>query len=395
MLSSGREPGPNGRCQVLEQLLLNKVMVAKAEIDSVEVDDARVEGEMERRMQYFITQAGSQEKLEQTLGIRLTDFKEDIRDQVREQLVVQTMRSQIMQDIDVTPAEIRRYYKSIPTDSIPLLPAEVMLGQVVISPEVSKAAKDKIRQQLLNIRQQVRDGASFADLAKRYSEDYGSAARGGNLGWHGRGELVPEFEATALQIDIGEISEPVESEFGFHLIRLLERNGNRFRAEHILIRPRPTPADIQRAQAKADSLRTLIIADSISFEKVAQEFSSDQPTRSNAGYFKDQASGSPYLSTDQLDPVVFFEVDNLKPGAFSEVKEFRTEDGKEAVRFLYLKGRKAAHRASLKTDYEKLYTATLNSKQQDMLMEWLNNSLDDVFIEIDPKYNNCKLFEAL
>ncbi|MCS6832418.1 MAG: peptidylprolyl isomerase, partial [Flammeovirgaceae bacterium] len=237
---------PKGKCSVLEQLVVNKILAVKAEIDSLKIEDAQVEAQLERRMQYMCQLYGSCEKLEKVLNASTTDLKNELREQVREQLLMQKMQNEITSKIEITPAQVKKYFQSIPKDSIPLLPAEVQVGEIVRFPEINRKEKMRIKEKLLEIKAKILEGASFSEMAKLYSEDYGSAKQGGELGWHGRGELVPEFEAVALSIKEGEIADPVESEFGFHLIQLLERRGSRFLARHILIRPKPSEEDIRR-----------------------------------------------------------------------------------------------------------------------------------------------------
>lgn len=395
LLASGKYP-PNAyeaKCEILKQLLMNKVIYAKAQIDSVEVDEKRVEQELDRRMNYFILQAGSQQKLEETLGTSVADLRSDLKDQVQEQMTVQQMQQTILGEVKITPAQVEEYFGSIPEDSIPFLAAEMKVGQIVMEPEVSKSEKDKVKDQLLAIKKRIEGGEDFATLAKQYSEDYGSARKGGDLGWHGRGELVPEFEETALTIEEGQISDPVESDFGYHMIELLERRGNRFRARHILMRPKSNSDDLTRALHKMDSVRNLILLDSTSFAKAAQDFSTDQMTRSNAGFFKNPTTGSSFVASDELDPVIFFTVDTMKVGNITESMKYRTEDGKDAVRIIFYDGYKKPHYANLKDDYQKLHQATLNSKKNEILQNWIRKAKSDVFIDIDEEYKECAFLD--
>ncbi|OHX68247.1 peptidylprolyl isomerase [Flammeovirga pacifica] len=398
MLTNGQysKDKQKAKCEVLKNLIVNKIMYAKAQIDSIEVDNARVAEELERRMQYFILQAGSQEKLEKTLGASVNDLRDDLRDQVKEQMTVQTMQQQIIADVSITPKQVKKYYESIPKDSIPFLAAEVKVGQIVRNPKVSDSEKEKARQQLLDIKKRIEAGEDFAVLAKQYSQDYGSARKGGDLGWHGRGELVPEFEEIALTVDPNEIADPVESDFGFHLIQLLERRGGRFRARHILIRPKSNYQDVKDAVSFLDSIRTLIASsDTLGFEKAVNLYSDDQPTRSNAGYFKNQLTGSSYMATDELDPVVFFAIDTMSVGKTSKPLKYRTEDGQQAVRIIYYSEYKPPHYANLKDDYQKLQQATLNSQKNEILEKWIKSAKNDVFIEIDPEFDDCDVVNSI
>jgi peptidyl-prolyl cis-trans isomerase SurA len=394
-LTSG-EKLPNGKCSVLEQLIINKILAAKAEIDSVEVDDASVEMQLERRMQYMCQMYGSCEKLEKVLNTSTTDLKADLRDQVKEQLMVQKMQGEIVAEIEITPAQVKKYFNTIPKDSIPFLSAEVQVGEIVRFPEINRQEKLRIKEKLLDIKKKILEGASFSELAKLYSEDYGSAKQGGDLGWHGRGELVPEFEAVALSINEGEIADPVESEFGFHLIQLMERRGNRFLARHILIRPKPSDDDIKRTIHKMDSIRTLIMKDSMSFEQAAKDYSEEVQTRSNASYFKDDMTGSSLVPTEALEASVFFVVDTMKVGSITKPFTFRHgQEGKTAIRMLYYKKYIPPHYANIKDDYQKLYTAALNAKKDEALGNWLKTAVKEVFIDIDSDFSNCSILKEL
>lgn len=391
MLVNGEFPSDKhkAKCQILQELITGKVMYAKAIIDSVEVDDGQVRQEMDRRMDYFILQAGSQEKLEQTLGTTVSELRDDLYEQVKEQMTIETMQQGILAEIQVTPQQVEGYYNSIPKDSIPFLASEVKVGQIVINPEVSKEEKEKVQGQLIDIKDRIIGGEDFGQLAKTYSQDYGSARKGGDLGWHGRGELVPEFEESALTMEINEISEPIESDFGYHLIQLLERRGGRFRARHILIRPKSNYTDLQRAENEVDSVRKLIMSDSLSFEFAVKDYSDDQMTRANAGYFKNNVTGSSYMSIDDLDPTIFFTIDTMKVGQFSKPLKYRMEDGTDAVRIIYLNDKRAPHYANMKDDYQKLSQAALNSRKQDIFMEWLKKAKRDVYIKINDEYADC------
>ncbi len=387
--------GDKPRCTILEQLIVSKLMMAKAELDSVIVEDIMVDSEMDRRMQYFMAQFGSQEKMEQTLGKTVTELREELREQVQEQLTVQRMQMEITSAVTVTPAQVRRFFNRIPQDSIPFLSAEIEAGQIVKYPDVSRSEEEKTKNKLLELKHRILDGEDFGKLARQYSEDYGSASKGGDLGWHGRSELVPEFEAVALSIEPGEIANPVKSEFGYHLIQLQERRGNRFRARHILIRPKSTEEDLEQAKVFLDSIRQMILADSIEFENAAKEHSDDMGTRENAGFFQDPNTGSNLVPTDDLDPVVFFAVDTMEVGNISKPLPFRTKDGKDAVRLIYYKDYRPPHYANMKDDYQKLYALTVSSKKNEAIAKWLEKAIGEVFIDIDKEFTGCNIFREL
>jgi len=389
------------RCEVFESLLVNKMMVAKAEIDSVIVTEAEVILQTDQQFNMTMQQFGGDEDvLVEVYGKTADQLKSEIHDAVREQMIVRKMQGVITEGLSVSPADVRKFFERIPTDSLPFFSAEVTVGQIVKKPEVSEEEKDKVIQLLSSIKQQILDGdTDFASMARKYSEDPGSAASGGDLGFFNRGELAPEYEATALGLKPGEISDPVESMFGIHMIQLLEIRGNSFNTRHILITPKPTESDILAAERYLDSLRTLIVADSISFAKAAKEYSSDRATSDNGGFFSDPATGSNRLTLRTLgDPVLYFTQDTMQLGSITKPIRYDDVDPRNgrsepAVRILYLKERFPAHRANLNDDYEKLKAATRRQKEEELLSNWFVLAKEEVFIDIDPDYNNCNLLQ--
>ena len=347
---------PPTRCEVFESLLVNKLMVAKAEIDSVVVAPGEVELQTENRFSMVLQQIGGDENMIlQTYGKTADQLKSEMYDLIEEQMVVQRMRDKITEGVTVSPAEVRAFFESIPTDSLPFFSAEVTVGQIVKKPEVNEQTKQKIYDQLLGFKEDILAGrADFADLAKRYSEDPGSGAQGGDLGFFGRGQLAPEYEATALALRQGEISDPVETQFGFHMIQLLEVRGATYNTRHILMVPKATEEDIQRTERFLDSLRTEIMEGNIEFAKAAKENSDDRATSDNGGYFTDPGTSSNRLTLRTLeDPVLYFTIDSMEVGSITKPIQF--EDPREGtkLRILYYQNRYPAHRANLNDDYEK------------------------------------------
>lgn len=386
---------PEAKCQILQQLLINKMLVAKAEIDSVMVSDVEVNNNLDRRMAYFEQQFGSLQKIEQAYNKTIAQFKEELRPTIQENMIVNKMQNEITKDVEVTPRQVKRYFHSIPKDSLPYLPAEVEVGVIVRYPVVSKSEKDKVKAKLQDLKKQILSGkARFEELASIYSEDLGSASRGGELGFHGRGELVPPYEAMALSLEPGEISEPVESEFGIHMIQLIERRGNRYNSRHILIRPEPTEQDIKDAEKYLDSLRTIILSGKQPFEKVALAHSDDKSTKASGGILQNPETKSTHLSKDELEYSIFMALDTMKVGSITRPLRFRTDDGKNAVRILYFKSRIPPHQLNLEMDYQKIQAAALQEERNKVLSKWFNRTKSQLFIDIDPEYDRCKLLEG-
>lgn len=380
-------------CKVLEGLVLSKMMLAKAEIDTIKIDDKVVDDQLERRMQYMIATIGSKEKLEAYYKKTVDQFKLELRKQVKEQLLAQKVQKEITDGIKVTPAEVRRFFAAIPKDSIPYFSKEVEVGQIVIKPKESRKTKQEARKRAEELRNRLLKGEDFEDLAKEYSEDPGSAKVGGNLGFWGKGDMTPNYENTALRLKAMEISEVVESPFGFHIIQLLERKGAKYNSRHILIRPKFSTDDKAEAIEKLDSLKRMILRDSISFLQAAKKYTEDQATKESGGLFVDQASGSTKIALENLDPVVYFIIDTMQVGTMTAPIPFRTEDNKEAYRIVYFKSKTAPHYANLKEDYQKIQAACLLQKKQKAVQTWFEKTRTEVFVNIEDEYKGCTLFK--
>ncbi|WP_242926754.1 peptidylprolyl isomerase [Pontibacter vulgaris] len=388
-----QQPNPNLKCEILRSMVQDKLLLARADIDSVTVEDGVVTNELNRRMEYLTAQVGGVEKLEQYYNKSVRQLKDELRRTVRDQMVMEKMQQEISGKVTVTPKEIKRYFDRIPQDSLPYFSSEVELGQIVKYAQVSKSQKANARQKLEDLRKRILAGEDFATLAKQYSQDVASAQAGGELGFFKKKELVPEYETAALKLEPGQISNVIESQFGFHLIQMIERKGQEFNTRHILIKPETATVDIQEAAQELDSIRTLILNDSLTFAKAAKEFSDDKNTKDNGGMIMSRATGSTYTPMDQVDPSIFFVIDTMQVGGISKPIPFRTEDGREAVRIVTLKSKSVPHQANLKDDYQKIATAALNEKKSKAVSDWFRKNIDSVYIEIDPEYQDCKVLQ--
>ncbi len=387
-LASGNTANSQAKCSMLAQLISGKLMVAKAEIDSILVSDAEVENNLDRRMQLILSQyGGSEAQLAEYYGKSIDDIKADIRDDIQEQLVVQRMQDEIIKDVKVTPAEVRKFYNGIPRDSLPYFSTEVEIGQIVKVPKVNEDKKNELKLKLSELRNRALEGESFEALAKEYSQGP-SAKYGGSLGFAQRGAMAPQYEANALRLKPMEISKPFETSFGIHITQLIERRGNEYNSRHIILIPDPTEEDIERTKASLDSLRTLIVNDSIEFQKAAKEYSEDKITAGSGGFFTDDLGGF-RVSVEDLDPVIFFTIDSMEIGKITKPMSFRQDNGKESVRILYYKSKIKPHQANLKDDWQKIQAATLNEKKSRILNNWFNKARNDVFISIDEQYDYC------
>jgi peptidyl-prolyl cis-trans isomerase SurA len=384
------------RCNILEGILSSKLLLNQAKLDSVEVADEEVESQLDARIERILAYMNNDvSQFETYYGQTISEVKEQFREDLRSQILADRMRAQIMRDVTVTPSEVKAFFKNIPRDSLPYFNAEVEIGEIVYKPKVNAEERQKAIDKLTEIRQRIVEGGEdFAGLAQKYSDDRGSARLGGDLGWSKRGKFVPEFEAAAYNLDQGEISDLVESEFGFHIIQLLERRGNSIHVRHILVRPRITDEDLRLARAHLDSVRLLILNDSITFSLAVKRFS-DKNTQSynNDGRVVNPMVGNTFFEVGDLDPDVYFTIDTMKVGGISAPYEFADPLGEPHFRILKLMSRTAPHRASLELDYSKIQRAAIESKKSEFIDKWVREKIDDTFIYIDPTYDNCPVLD--
>lgn len=388
MLAQGGDD-PETRCMIFDQLILQKLLLNQSILDSVEVSDAQVEGELDRRMRFYIRQIGSEEELEAYFKTSIRQLKDELRDVIKDQLTVQTMQSRITKDVTVTPNEVRAYFESIPEDSLPYIDAELEIAQILRKPPVSDEEKREIRARLEEYRAKIAAGDDFAVYAALYSQDPGSAKKGGELGLFERGTMVPEFEAAAFNLKPGEMSQVIETKFGFHLLQLIERRGNQINVRHILLQPRTNDADLYKSVNYLDSLRQAINDGKITFEEAAQKYSDDEETRNSGGLLINQETGTTRLSPDKIDRALFFQIDSLPVGRISPPLLTVTGDGKNAYRIVVVKTRTVPHKANLKDDYQKIQEVALSEKQNKTLSDWVEKKRKITYIKLNEDFSNC------
>ncbi|RLD36279.1 MAG: peptidylprolyl isomerase, partial [Bacteroidetes bacterium] len=380
------------KCDILKKVIFQKLLLNQADIDSIVVSPVQVEQELDRRFRYYISQFGSQEKLEEYYHKPVDQFKEEMREMIGEQILQQDVQSEITKNVTITPKEIKAFYKAMPADSLPLINTSYEVAEIVKKPPISTAEKLKVKEKLLTLRNRILKGESFSTLAILYSEDPGSAKKGGELGMYGRGELYPEFEAVAYGLKEGEISGIVETEAGYHIIQMIEKKDNFINVRHILLRPKISPIELQKAANYLDSIRVLIVSDSISFKMAALKFSDGQ-NRFNDGLIINPNSGNAKFQAEELDPKVFYVIDKLKIGEVSNAVSYTTDDNKEAYRLLKLVNKTAPHKANMKQDYDIIQKATINKKKQEVIDEWVKIRAAKTYIHISDKYSNCSYFD--
>jgi peptidyl-prolyl cis-trans isomerase SurA len=380
------------RCQILDNLLFQKLLLTQAQLDSIEVTDQRVDSELDRRLRYYIAQFGSKEKFEEFYNKSIVEIKEEFREIIRDQLMTEQVQGNITMDVKVTPSEVKAFYNKIPADSLPLINTEYQIGQIVRKPEISQKELDIAREKIKGIRERVMKGEKFETLAVLYSEDPGSAKEGGFIGTIGRGDTYPEFEAAAFNLKNGEISDIVKSEAGYHIIQMIERKGDYVDVNHILIRPKVNPYDLQDAFNYLDSIANVIKTDTLTFEEAALDFS-DDPGKINGGIMINPLTGSTWFGADELDPQVFFVIDKLEVGEISEAVKMTTEEGTDAFRILYLKARTTPHRANLKDDYNKIQQWAQQEKEANALAKWVWEKSEKTYVTIDERYLSCPILQ--
>ena len=377
------------RCNVLEDIIIQKLLLNQAEKDSVTVSDEQVDAELNKKIRYFVNQIGSVEKLEAYLGKSIIKIKDDFKERIRDQLVVQQMQSKIAGDLKVTPAEVKSYFDNIPQDSLPLIESEIQVAQILKKPPVNEVERQRVKRELLDIKRKIADGKSFASMAAFYSEDPGSAVKGGDLGFVGRGEMVPEFEAAAFALKGKEISDVIETMYGFHIIQLIERRGETINVRHILMSPKASASDLDKARIKLDSIAALIQAGSITFEEAAAKYSDDVDTKFNGGLLVNPATGSTWFEVSQMDQNLFFVVDKQKVNDVSDPTLVRVGEKKESYRLVSLKARTNPHRANLKDDYQKIQQAAEAEKKDKQVRSWINRKRQSFYIKIDKEFSDC------
>jgi peptidyl-prolyl cis-trans isomerase SurA len=384
---------PNTRCKLVEDLMYQKLFVNRAKADSLEVTDEQIEQELNRRLRYFISQIGSEEELVKFYGKTLDEIKADFRDDVKEILLIQQMQQKVVGEVKVSPLEVREFLASIPKDSIPYINAAARIAQIVILPPISKEEEKALVAQLRDFKRRVNEGEDFGTLAYLYSKDPGSAESNGELGFMSSSELVAEFANAATGLQKGEMSDVVKTQFGYHLIQMIDRKGERINVRHILLIPQVSLRDLQKAKIVLDSLKNQIESvDTLTFAKAAVKFSTDKETRMNGGEMINPADGTNLFDMEtvgQYDRNLLFTIQKLKVGEVSQSELFQTQDGKRAYRLVKLEEMTKPHVANINNDYSRLQESAKRKKENTKLEEWINENKDSAYIWVDTAYATC------
>ena len=380
-------------CAIPEQLAVQKLYLHQAAIDSIEVTDAEISADVEQYLDYWTNLAGSREKLEEYKKATISQLRNELRDALRDRKTMQKMREQLVKDITVSPAEVRRYFKDLPADSIPFVPTEVEVQILTQMPRIEPEEINRVKDELREYTDRVNKGeASFATLARLYSEDPGTARRGGELDYTGRGMLDPAFAAVAFNLtDPKTVSKIVESEFGYHIIQLIDKRGDKVKVRHILRKPQVSSDAMTKAMERLDSIRTDIVDGKFTFEAGASVISDDKDTRNNYGLMAnvmDGARTSKFRMQD-LPSEVARAVEKMEIGDVSAPFEMIDGKGKTVCAIVKLKNRVNGHKATITEDFQVMKDVVLNKRREEVLHEWVVDKIKSTYVRINDKYKNC------
>lgn len=383
----------SAKCQLIERMVLSKFLLEQADRDSVFVTEEEVEGMLDNNIRYYTRAYGSKEAMEKALGKTIYQIKDEYREVYREQLLAQKMQGQLIQNVKITPAETKEFFENIVrTDSTALIPipATVELGQIVIDPPVSAELDQEAKNKIADIRKRIVEGGeSFETLAGIYSNDPGSRDEGGSLGLIGRGDLVPAFSAAAFKLKDGEISPIVKTQFGYHIIQMVKRQGDQAVLRHILIHPAITSYDIKQALNKLDSVRAELVSGKTTFQLAVGKYSTDENSKRTGGMIAEPNTGQTQIELDKLDAAMIMMLDSMKAGDFSQPQVFTNEKGEKSCRIVYVKSRVAPHQVNLKDDYAKIQELALQQKRMMQVEKWVEQKVPTYYLNIDPEYRNC------
>ncbi|MBO4876076.1 MAG: peptidylprolyl isomerase [Bacteroidales bacterium] len=389
MASQQMKVDGNTRCEILEDMMFQKLLYVQAQKDSLSVTPKEVETELDRRLSVFINQIGSEQKLEEYFGKTIKSIKDDLRSTIEEQMLAQKVQQKIIGDTKVTPSEVKNFFEKLPADSIPTIEAYYELSEIVIKPEVSKEDKENVVAELNKIRERILNGESFSTMAVLYSEDPGSAMKGGELGFVSKTDLVPEFSQVAFNLTSPlDVSQVVETEYGFHIIQMIEKKGNMMNFRHILMKPKVSMAALEAADKKANEVYNILKSDTISFTDAVKKYSNGD-SKGSDGKVMNPYYGDARMTSDFLDPYTKSAVMSLKEGEFS--KPFLSSDnkGSRVIKIVRLDLDVKEHKANMKDDYLTLQRAALEDKNSRLIDEWVKDKVQSVYIKIDDEYKDC------
>lgn len=389
MRAQGMLLGDDSNCSILEDKLIQKLLLAQSKVDSLTVNEEGVKESVERRIQYYISIHGSSKAVEDYFKIPLHKIRERLVDIVREEELSRSMQNKIVQGVELTPEDVSSYYDKTPKDSLPIVPDQYIIQQISMYP-TKENALFLAREQLLSLRERILNGERFATLALMYSEDPGSARRGGELGLASATDYAPTFKDAALALKPGQVSQIVETEYGLHIIQMIDKQSNNMvNVRHILIKPKFTVDDKQKVTSKLDSIRGLVLADSLTFERAAIRFSEDPVSRFNNGVVVNPQTASNVFDKDQLANDYFI-IRNLKEKEISEPFESQDDKRNTVYKILRVKEFIPSHVINIVDDFAMVKMVAQNTKQMQKFEDWIKKKQAETYIQIAPEYKSCK-----
>ena len=394
ILSQGVIETENMRCQIVDELLLQNFLIHHAKIDStIEIVSDDIDAEINNRISYFENQLGSLEKVESYFNRTIESMEDELRIIVKDQFYTQKKQSKIISDVKITPNEVKNFYRTLNSEEIPLVPTKLQMSQIVIEPDLSEDKKNSIKEKLNGFRKRIYNGEDFKVLATLYSDDVVSANNGGELGFMQRGDLVPEFERAAFKLKKDEISEVVESKFGYHIIQMIERRGEQINVRHILIKPKFSSLSLQNARENINSIKTDLDSSLISFKDALQKYSDDE-SKNNGGLIINPKNGTTFFTFEELDPSIRYIVERMNIGDVSDPSLSKSQDGTQAAyRLVKLNNKIEEHKANIVDDFDLLKEYALSNKKQSVLEKWVSDNLANTYINISNDLSECACYK--
>lgn len=388
-VSKGYENAFENRCNILEGLLINKLLVHKGEVDSTEVTDQEIEANVQYYLKQYERQYGSHEAIRQATGYTYDEMKDLFTKMMRERMLAERVRHELTNNVKITPYEVQQFFNKIPADSVPEILETIEVAEIVRKPQINDEERERVKLELNKLRERILNGDRFTTLATLYSEDPGSSSKGGELGFFTRGDMVGEFEAAAFALKPGEVSPVIETQFGFHIIQLIERRGNAINCRHILMMPKVSAEDLLKARMLLDSVAREIRLGHLTFAEAAKQYS-DDGNRMEGGRVTHPQTGSYQFTLDdlkQLYPNISFA--SMNAGDISNATALKTDENKDAYRLMTVVKRNPSHKANLKDDYDRIFNAALENAKQEKIFEWAQKTIKNTYIKIDDEFKDC------
>ena len=389
-LSQGYTDKNAVKCQITEDILYQRLLVHQAKIDSIDVSEDEVNKELERRLSTFISELGSKVALEEYFGKSINDIKSEFHDLIYNQILSQRMQSNITSSVNITPKEVKSFYQELENaENLPIIPTKFQISQIVKVPEINSNEKSRIRKKLISFRERINNGEDFKVLATLYSDDTESAKNGGELGFVNRGDLVPEFESAAFSLKGNEISEVIETKFGYHIIQLIDKRGESINVRHILMKPKISSVSLLEAKNQLEKVESLINDGILNFEDASKSHS-DDVSKNNGGLLINPQTGSSLFTIDQLSPSIRYVVEKMNEGDMSSISQYIMSDGMKAYRIIKINRKIDEHKANLVDDFTQINDVALNTKKQNKISKWIEQKISNTYIRLTEDIADCE-----